>query len=217
VARNSRSSALRSHFASSAALRRFPARIRAGVHRGRPTHARRRRAGSRHDETRKNGKSLRLGSFLPISSAQSETSAILIRVSRPLSWAEFAVAVVVVAAPSQVAKSGAAPLHAVRGVVLSPSTRQPTPATSQSLPRRRQSLPVAGNERLQLVGVPVPSCTQVCCPYFRQTADGQSVPGQSRSDRLVRDDFSSNRHPALAFCLSMSFSQSRFPLLRDML
>jgi hypothetical protein len=60
----------------------------------------------------------------------------LIRVSRPLSWAESAVAVVVVAAPSQVAKSGAAPLHAVRGVVLSPSTRQPTPSTSQSLPRR---------------------------------------------------------------------------------
>jgi hypothetical protein len=34
---------------------------------------------------------------------------------------------------------------------------------------------------------------------------------------LERDDFSSNRHPALAFCLSMIFSESRIPLFRIML
>jgi hypothetical protein len=32
-----------------------------------------------------------------------------------------------------------------------------------------------------------------------------------------RDDFSSNRHPALSFCLSMIFSENRFPLFRIML
>ena len=34
---------------------------------------------------------------------------------------------------------------------------------------------------------------------------------------LERDDFSSNRHPALAFCFSMIFSENRFPLFRIML
>src|SRR5882724_6453763 len=28
---------------------------------------------------------------------------------------------------------------------------------------------------------------------------------------LERDDFSSNRHPALSFCLSMIFSENRYP------
>src|SRR5882672_3076358 len=28
---------------------------------------------------------------------------------------------------------------------------------------------------------------------------------------LERDDFSSNRHPALSFCLSMTFSENRYP------
>jgi|SRR6266481_3382961 len=32
-----------------------------------------------------------------------------------------------------------------------------------------------------------------------------------------RDDFSSNRHPALSFCLSMIFSENRYPLFRIML
>jgi hypothetical protein len=32
-----------------------------------------------------------------------------------------------------------------------------------------------------------------------------------------RDDFSSNRHPALSFCLSMIFSENRCPLFRIML
>jgi len=34
---------------------------------------------------------------------------------------------------------------------------------------------------------------------------------------LDRDDFSSNRHPALPFCLSMIFSENRFPLFLIML
>src|SRR5712671_279672 len=37
------------------------------------------------------------------------------------------------------------------------------------------------------------------------------------SDRPVRDDFSSNRHHALCFCLSMIFSENRYPLFRIML
>src|SRR5467141_3337104 len=36
-------------------------------------------------------------------------------------------------------------------------------------------------------------------------------------DGLERDDFSSNRHPALAYCWSMIFSENRFPLLGIML
>jgi len=35
--------------------------------------------------------------------------------------------------------------------------------------------------------------------------------------RLERDDFSSNHHPALALCLSMIFSENRFPLFGIML
>src|SRR5882724_3362383 len=34
---------------------------------------------------------------------------------------------------------------------------------------------------------------------------------------LARDDFSSNRHPAPSFCLSMIFSENRYPLFRIML
>jgi hypothetical protein len=34
---------------------------------------------------------------------------------------------------------------------------------------------------------------------------------------LERDDFSSNRHPALSFCLSMIFSENRYTLFRIML
>ena len=35
--------------------------------------------------------------------------------------------------------------------------------------------------------------------------------------KLDRDDFSSNRHPDLASCLSMIFSENRFPLFGIML
>jgi len=34
---------------------------------------------------------------------------------------------------------------------------------------------------------------------------------------LKRDDFSSNRHPALSLCLSMIFSENRYTLFRIML
>jgi hypothetical protein len=34
---------------------------------------------------------------------------------------------------------------------------------------------------------------------------------------LERDDFSSKRHPALSFCLSMIFSENRYTLFRIML
>ena len=49
-------------------------------------------------------------------------------------------------------------------------------------------------------------------------------PGVRRDDEwmaqrfaLERDDFSSNRHLALSFCLSMVFSENRCPLFRIML
>src|SRR5215211_6306284 len=38
-----------------------------------------------------------------------------------------------------------------------------------------------------------------------------------RSIRLERDDFSSNRHPALGYCWSMIFSENRYPLFGIML
>jgi len=40
---------------------------------------------------------------------------------------------------------------------------------------------------------------------------------EAKNDPLERDDFSSNRHPALSFCLSMIFSENRYPLFRIML
>src|ERR1700674_3501940 len=49
----------------------------------------------------------------------------------------------------------------------------------------------------------------------------ESQPSQSGNpdsqQALERDDFSSNRHPALSFCLSMIFSENRYPLFRIML
>jgi hypothetical protein len=47
-------------------------------------------------------------------------------------------------------------------------------------------------------------------------ADVRQASGFMRS-RLERDDFSSIRHPALSFCLSMIFSENRYPLFRIML
>ena len=42
--------------------------------------------------------------------------------------------------------------------------------------------------------------------------------GMGRSEASPeQDDFSSNRHPALSFCLSMIFSENRCPLFRIML
>src|ERR1700704_5156429 len=37
------------------------------------------------------------------------------------------------------------------------------------------------------------------------------------ASQIERDDFYSNRHPALSFCLSMIFSENRHPLFRIML
>src|SRR5258707_14445648 len=42
---------------------------------------------------------------------------------------------------------------------------------------------------------------------------GHSAPDHA----LERDNFSSNRHPVLSFCLSMIFSENRYPLFRIML
>ena len=48
-----------------------------------------------------------------------------------------------------------------------------------------------------------------------------TIPAPGRSERvrigLERDDVSSNRHPALACCWSMIFSENRFPLFGIML
>jgi hypothetical protein len=44
-----------------------------------------------------------------------------------------------------------------------------------------------------------------------------SSQGGRAADVLEPDDFSSNRHPALSFCLSMIFSENRDPLFRIML
>src|SRR5712671_1594861 len=58
-------------------------------------------------------------------------------------------------------------------------------------------------------------------PYqSEKTADHASpyiARARKRSQPLERDDFSSNRHPALSFCLSMIFSENRSPLFRIML
>src|SRR6266852_2133942 len=40
---------------------------------------------------------------------------------------------------------------------------------------------------------------------------------RSMAPALELDDFSSIRHPALSFCLSMIFSENRYPLFRIML
>jgi len=60
----------------------------------------------------------------------------------------------------------------------------------------------------------------------RCRASGRRVEGPDRlpaiarfgaEGRLERDDFSSNRHPALSFCLSMIFRKTGNPLFRIML
>jgi hypothetical protein len=66
---------------------------------------------------------------------------------------------------------------------------------------------------------------QVTSAIYRKIADiGREASRQAlrETDRamsrpLKRDDFSSNRHPALSFCLSMIFSENRCTLFRIML
>src|SRR6266478_8093391 len=53
------------------------------------------------------------------------------------------------------------------------------------------------------VGSADSSTPKAAMPAMRQPAE---------SNHLERDDFSSNRHPALAYCWSMIFSENRFPL-----
>src|SRR5882672_5431194 len=51
-----------------------------------------------------------------------------------------------------------------------------------------------------------------CCGFFGHQFVAEHAGLFAR--RLERDDFSSNRHPALSFCLSMIFSENRYPLFR---
>jgi hypothetical protein len=65
-------------------------------------------------------------------------------------------------------------------------------------------------------------------PSFGSDLNQNRAPGSRRvfltrpvstslENALKRDDFSSNRHPALSFCLSMIFSENRCTLFRIML
>jgi hypothetical protein len=57
------------------------------------------------------------------------------------------------------------------------------------------------------------------CPPCAHAHPGGYVAGSHLSNRpqVERDDISSNRHPALAFCWSMIFSENRYPLFGIML
>ena len=62
------------------------------------------------------------------------------------------------------------------------------------------------------------------CPRSTPCSNGRRCGRSVRSDRLQsllttldRDDFSLNRHPDLVSCLSMIFSENRFPLFGIML
>src|SRR2546425_11477733 len=58
-------------------------------------------------------------------------------------------------------------------------------------------------------------------PRARMAHMPSTSPKTKASERdtrpLERDDFSSNRHRTLSFCLSMIFSETRYPLFRIML
>jgi hypothetical protein len=60
------------------------------------------------------------------------------------------------------------------------------------------------------IGAPAELAKQAARDPGRMTCKARLVrrPWQD----LARDDFSSNYHPALALCLSMIFSENRFPL-----
>jgi len=57
--------------------------------------------------------------------------------------------------------------------------------------------------------------------FARHSAAGQKIDPATKpyaaAFKLARDDFSSNRHLAHLFCLSMIFSENRYPLFRIML
>jgi hypothetical protein len=65
---------------------------------------------------------------------------------------------------------------------------------------------------------PTPLALSAKRKRFGPTPAGELVgPDSSGECFLERDDLSSNRHPALSFCLSMIFSENRAPLFRIML
>src|SRR5437773_10695223 len=56
------------------------------------------------------------------------------------------------------------------------------------------------------------------CDRFRcARLHNRGEPALAAISALERDDFSSNRHLALTFCLSMIFSENRYTLFRIML
>jgi len=59
----------------------------------------------------------------------------------------------------------------------------------------------------------------VQAPPLKARADHGAIirTGAERSTRLKRDDFSSDRHHALAHCSSMILSENRYTLIRIML
>jgi hypothetical protein len=63
----------------------------------------------------------------------------------------------------------------------------------------------------------VTACGAMMRPRLGSAAKKQTPRRQDRRYRPDRDDFSSNCHPDLACCLSMIFSENRFPLFGIML
>jgi hypothetical protein len=76
-------------------------------------------------------------------------------------------------------------------------------------------MPKLGCPQMALSPAPASSIEYVCNAGATRL---QKTPRNEAVDfALERDDFSSNRHPALSFCLSMIFSENRQPLFRIML
>src|SRR5882724_12099355 len=76
----------------------------------------------------------------------------------------------------------------------------------------RRPVPEAGGVRIlkDAVNTPLKSRQE---PRLPNPELGFIRPGDPAI--LERDDFSSNHHPALSFCLSMIFSENRYPLFPD--
>src|SRR6266853_1339919 len=70
---------------------------------------------------------------------------------------------------------------------------------------RRNNAPMT---TITMSGSLLTSCADTMGPVTTPTRQA-SLRQLTRS--LERDDFSSNRHPALSFCLSMIFSENRYP------
>ena len=65
------------------------------------------------------------------------------------------------------------------------------------------------------------SISRLACFHTAKTRCGSRLArfavAHTERQGLERDDFSSKRHPALSFCLSMIFSENRLPLFRILL